>query len=250
MQTRTGVRRTLPTAAAPACIGVLGGTGPAATVHVHRLLVTEAQRRYDAVQDADFPSIVVMNTPIADVDQMGFHERAALSIARSLGSTVELMAAAGAAVILPACNTLDLLRASLCQPGRPPLLSLPQLVALRARERGYDRVGVLTSRTSRDRCLYASALTAVGIACHALSEEDQHTVDSLILKAMAGVNDATDLDQTNDIAERLVSGGADAVVVGCTELSMIAADGLAAHALDSAVEGVSRALQIAYRQGT
>jgi aspartate racemase len=224
-------------------LGVLGGMGPAATVSFLDALV----RATPATVDQEHIDTVVLS-------HAGVPDRTARLVDPSradptpyLMGDLELLARLGASCAVIACNTSH---AFLPADLPLPLLSLVRVGAeaavARAREAGSPapRVMLLATDGTRRSGVYQDALHDLGAQPLLPDEEGQREVMSVIYDGVkAGVDVTT--DDFLDLVERL-RGDADTVVLGCTELSVLAeqaGDRLPGYAVDAQAALVARVVE-------
>ena len=85
-------------------IGVLGGMGPGASADFYVHLVQYAQQRYHAVQDIDYPPVMLYSLPLPDFDERGVVDFD--STKKLLVGGVIKLEQFGAEVIAIPCNTV------------------------------------------------------------------------------------------------------------------------------------------------
>lgn len=204
-------------------IGILGGTGPAATAHAFSRLISLCQTKHDAVQDTDFPNIVVASIPLTQIDEHGFDGSPETSqqITKELQQAATQLKDAGVELVYVACNTLHLYKTAVTSTGLQLFNLIEESTKYIAKQYGLPRVAVLGSDTTRREDLYKKALTKRKIPCITISNEQQKITDKLVLAAMGG----TDLTKNKRRLKKLVNElltESDYVVLGCTELSLLA----------------------------
>lgn len=200
-------------------VGVVGGVGPLATAYFLERVV----RLTDAATDQDHVDLVVhqrASTP----------DRTAFLLGRSDGDPGPVMAAGardlvaiGArAVVLP-CNTaepfLDEVRAA----AGVPVVGIVHatVAAARGQVRGLRRVGVLATDGTLAVRTYHDELAAAGLETLVPTEAEQRLVTAVIYEQVKAGR-PVDVAGLAAVADSLVDAGADAVVLGCTELSVVA----------------------------
>jgi aspartate racemase len=224
-------------------LGVLGGMGPAATVSFLDALV----RATPAAVDQEHIDTVVLS-------HAGVPDRTARLVDPTrpdptpyLMGDLELLARLGASCAVIACNTSH---AFLPEELPLPLLSLVRVGAeaavARAREAGSStpRVMLLATDGTRRSGVYQDALGDLGAQPLLPDEAGQREVMSVIYdRVKAGVEVST--PDFLDLLERL-RGDADAVMLGCTELSVLAeqaGDRLPEYAVDAQAALVARVVE-------
>lgn len=144
------------------------------------------------------------------------------SIRRTLATSIERLARAGADFFACPDNTAHL---ALEEPGDAlalPGLHIVEVVADRAADKGYDRVGVLGTKYTMTGPLYPRALAARGIAAELPDEPDRKVVDRIIFDELVNgiFTDAARREYVG-VIERLRARGCDAVALVCTEIPLL-----------------------------
>lgn len=202
-------------------IGILGGVGPAATAYAHSRLISICQSDYAAIQDIDFPSVVVINYPIQGIDETGYQANylAKSSLEHSVGDGLGLLEQAGAQVVYMACNTLHGY-SHLVKNTSMDDISIINSATEYLQANNFNKVTVLSSRATRREELYASALKKRGLDYRNITDEEQTVIDNVIMSGMSGKNK----DQAAAKLRAVISNSlkdSEVVVLGCTELSLI-----------------------------
>jgi aspartate racemase len=220
-------------------IGILGGMGPAATVELFRRIVAQTPAQCD--QD-HIPIVIDSNPKIPDRGPFILHggpdPRPALC--RSARKLEKM----GASFIVMPCNTAHVFLPYLRKAVRIPFLDMIAETAKVVRE---SRVGLLATETTVRTKLYHDACALYGIEVLTPFSDDQARIMEIIYAIKGGSFDGAMRRDLGAIAERLRARGAQAVIVGCTELSLVVGDcdGPVYDALDVlARAAVQRALSV------
>ena len=192
--------------------------GPEASAYFYNLLIRLAHAKYGAVQDEDFPPIIIYNLPLKGFDERGIVDRRL--VASQLVEGVKKLELAAADLIVIACNTVHIFQAEMQKAVKVPIYSIVDETVKVAKARGYKKVGLLTSASSVKYRLYVDKLTKEGISSITATLAEQKILDNIILHVMAGANGAGDTAKILNIMTRFVAAGAEAVVLGCTELPL------------------------------
>lgn len=245
--------RLLPPTWGRPVLGVLGGMGPAATVAFLDALVRATPARTD---QEHIDTVVLGHASTPDRTARLLDPTRADPTPYLLGD-LELLARLGASCAVIACNTshaflpdeLPLPLLSLVQVGAEAAVSRAQEQAQeqaqkQAPERGASgelRVRILATDGTLTSGVYQEALTRLGAAPVLPDEAGQREVMSLIYDGVkAGV--AVPAADLLDLVDRL-RGEADAVILACTELSVLAeqaGDALPGYAVDAQAALVRR----------
>ncbi len=113
---------------------------------------------------------------------------------------------------------------SLVRPHSPiPWLHIAEEVAGEAKRLGYRRVGITGTRSLTSSELYSDALAALGIEAVRPSADQQQQIDTIIFEELVyGRFLSKSRTYLMEVAASLQSNGCDAVILGCTELPILA----------------------------
>jgi len=208
-------------------IGILGGMGPEATAAVYLNIVRIFQRRFGARFDADFPHMLIDSLPVPDVVQQVENEAGFIRTLR--GGAIRLEDA-GAQFLIVACNTAQKYLPQIMSAVSIPIIDLVLEVAEAVAWRRYSRAGLLgTEATIRDH-LYDGSFQRRGIELLTPEPAERVVVTRAIMEILAGSDPEVPRADLLPILESLRERGAEAVVLGCTELPLVL------HPGDSPVE--------------
>jgi aspartate racemase len=207
-------------------VGIIGGMGPEATLDLMRRVLAKTP----AQDDQDHIHLIVESNPkipsrIAHlIDGTGADPTPEL-----IRIAVNLQRAGAQALAIP-CNTAHAYAHSIRRAVSIPLLDMVQLTVDQiASSRRFARVGLLASSAVLATELYAKAFADHGIAVVHPARQDE--VMSLIKSVKCG---ETGLEIQAALARTAhdLANHADVLLVGCSELSVIAA-GITAPFIDS-----------------
>lgn len=199
-------------------IGVLGGLGPWATVDLFEKIL----RLTPAARDQEHVRIIIDNNP-------KIPDRSPAIIGQgpdptpALIETAQNLERAGVDFIVIPCNTAHFFFDAVARSVKIPVLHIMNEVAAAAREQipGLRTVGVLaTAATIRAR-LYHDAFERDGIAVLGPDARGQEAVNRAIYGVKAGLMGPEVTTELVGVASLLTSGGAQAIVLGCTELPFV-----------------------------
>lgn len=200
-------------------LGVIGGLGPMATAYYLELVV----QMTDAKRDQEHPEILVMNIPsIPDRTAyiLGKSEESPLEPMVELGKQLKNL---GATVIATPCITAHYFHEQL-QDG----IGLPMIHAIRAtaellQSAGIRRVGLMATDGTVQSGIFQQEVEKCGMEILLPSQEEQKGVMTLIYDQIkAGI--APDMSLFAAIRDDLHRSGAEVIVLGCTELSLLKKD--------------------------
>jgi len=224
-------------------IGILGGTSPESTVTYYRRITREYTRRFG---DHGYPEILIYSVSFQRyVDWMLSEDWGALADATAQG--LSALCDAGAEIGLMATNTSHRVFDEVAAAVPIPLLSILDVVAGRLVELGCRRAALLGTRFTMEGSFYPDHLSDRGIETVVPSVAEQGEVNRIIFEELSR---GTILSESKaavlGIARCLVEAGADAVILGCTELPLlIEPEDLPVPVLDTTILHADAALDAA-----
>jgi aspartate racemase len=219
--------------------------GPAATIRLYE----EITARTPVQTDQDhIPLLIESNPAIPDRTEalLGGGSDPLPPMLESL----RRLTAAGAEFIAIACNTAHAWYPQLARAATVPVLHLIRIAAQACRTRLADgaAVGVLATTGTVNSELYQTALADIGLHPVLPSQPDQTQVMRAIRLVKAGgpgnLHEARQVASAQ--AQRLIDQGAKAILLGCTDLSVILRDGdLPVPVVDSTVALAEKIIALA-----
>jgi aspartate racemase len=199
-------------------IGILGGMGPETTADFFTRVIKICEKEYNCTKDEDFPKIVIVSVPIPPVVEKIEREEELLRLAKE---GIKNLISAGADFIAIPCNTIHIYFEKLQSFSKVPLLNIVDEVAKFAKEKSYKKLGVMATKTTIDNKLYDKYLKKFGIEVITPTTEQIFEIAKIIHNVERGKILSEDKEKLREIAKSLENKGADAVVLGCTELPII-----------------------------
>lgn len=195
-------------------VGIIGGMGPLATCDLMRKIIEMT----DASSDQEHLHIIVdNNTQVPDRTTAILYggEDPKKEIIKSAKALEKI----GAEVLIIACNTSHYFFEEIKSSVDTPMLSMIEETAKQVIRKGYKKVGLLATDGTCRAGVYGTVFEQMGIELIMPEGEKQQAVMDLIYKGVkAGKADYNCSDFENTI-EYLLNQGAEAVILGCTELS-------------------------------
>ncbi len=195
-------------------LGIIGGLGPAAGAHFLSLVTsfTRAERDSDHI-DALLTSIA--STP----DRSAYIiEKTSENPLPKLIFAARALTSFGADIIALPCNTAVFFIEELQKSTPVPILDIVAETARFSAKKGGKAAVISTGGSAATR-LYEKELRHLRVDFIPLTEEEQARADALIFgKIKKGTEDKNALCE---LAEMLFSRGAEKIILGCTELSLV-----------------------------
>lgn len=200
----------------PRTVGVIGGMGPDATIHLMRRVLDSVQ----AADDSDHvPLLVDSNTQVPSRIK-ALIERDGADPAPVLARMAQRLEAAGAEALVMPCNTAHHYAARICESVSIPFISMVEETcdAIAARYPGA-KVGVLASPAVTMTGVYNAPLARRGLEAVAPRDEDALLAAIRALKRSA--RDVGAIDALGWAARDVSGRGARVALVCCSEFSIV-----------------------------
>jgi len=198
-------------------VGIVGCSAEGAAL-CYRTLCAEAPA---LMGEHAHPEVTLHTHPLADY-MVQIRRGDWAGVAELMLSSVRKLVAAGAEFAICPDNTIHQALPLVEQRSPIPWLHIARVVAQEAQRRGYRRLGILGTRYLMEGPVYPDALRLEGIAWEIPDEPDRERIDTIIFREL--VNAVFREDSRlyfNAVMEKLKARGADAVVLGCTEIPLI-----------------------------
>lgn len=198
-------------------VGIIGGMGPLATAD----LFTKIINFTDAASDADHIHILIDNNPKTP-DRTSAILHGTESPLPYLVRSAERLQTAGAEFLLIPCITSHYFMDELTKMAEVPIINMIEETAKHIKEQGMDKVVVLATDGTRNSHVFDTIFAHYGITILYPCAEAQNALMDVIYKGVKAGNKHWDTAFLNAEIDRLISNGAEAVILGCTELPLAA----------------------------
>ena len=196
-------------------IGLLGGMGPLATVDLFRKITVHT----DAKSDQEHPRVVIdSNTDIADRTEALLHGGA--DPTPEMIKSAQHLERIGADVLIMPCNTAHCFYDAVAASVHIPMLHMIALTCDALRERGVKRAGLLATDGTVQTGIYRRTFVGSGVELLEPVGSDQRAVMDVIYNGVKAGDLAHDVGAFRAACESLLAAGAQALVLGCTELPL------------------------------
>lgn len=218
-----------------AVLGVIGGLGPMATTHFMELVI----QMTDAGTEQENLDMIVYNFPSIP-DRTGYilgsNLRSPLPGLLSAGNS---LARQGVDCIAVPCMTAHYFYREL-EAGIPAQVinAVGETVRL-LKEQGITKAGIMATDGTIASALFTNELIDAGILPVLPSEERQADVMHLIYRNIKA-GEPPEMDRFRAVRQELQEKGAEVIILGCTELSLIKRDQDIGHGFLDAMEVLAR----------
>ncbi len=199
-------------------IGILGGMGPEASANLYIKIIKYCQRKYGAVQDRDYPPMVIYSLPLEGFDETGIVDEELVK--KQLIEGVKKLENAGCDLIIIGCNTVHIFYNEMQSAVNIPILNIVEETKKRVLKEDYKKVGLFAAESTVKYKLYQKKFAESGIEVIAPNEEQQKVLNRVIKHVMGGHQGMDDVIALKEIAMDYIREGAEAIVMGCTEIPL------------------------------
>jgi aspartate racemase len=199
-------------------LGVLGGMSWTSTEAYYRGLNEGVAARLGGLHSARLVLHSVDFAPVAQAQHAGDWDAAAAVLTEAARG----LAAAGAGALLLATNTMHRVAGPVEDAAGVPLLHIADPTADALLAGGVGRVGLLATRFTMEEGFYVDRLRGRGLDVVVPQPEDRDVVHRVIYDEL--VHDVVREESRGayrEVVDRLAAAGAEAVVLGCTEIGLL-----------------------------
>lgn len=197
-------------------LGVVGGMGMQATNYFCRL-ITEMQ---NVKAEQDYLNMLVYYNPSIPDRTAYLIQKSSENPLPALCEAVAKLENAGATYIAIPCVTSHNFYEYLTNATDIPIINMLEKAAGYVSSIKLKKVGLLATTGTVKTKVFESALNEAGVETVVPSEEDQNALMDIIYKVKQGKSIGS--HGFNELVMKLQADGAQAIVLGCTELSLIA----------------------------
>ncbi len=140
-------------------------------------------------------------------------------------SSAHKLARAGAQFLICPDNTIHQALPYIADRSPLPWLHIAETVAAEAAKRGFRRVGVLGTRWLVDSEVYPEKLSARSLQAMRPTPDERNEINRIIMDELVrGIFKPDSTTTFQHVIERMKRDGAEAVILGCTEIPLILND--------------------------
>ena len=200
-------------------IGLLGGMSWESTATYYRLLNEGVRRRLGGLHSA---KILLYSVDFAEIETLQAQGRWDEAGALLAGAAVSLEGA-GAEQLLICTNTMHKVADRIMAEVSIPLLHIADATGSQIVADGIGTVGLLGTRFTMEEDFYRSVLEdSYGLRVIVPAQGDREVVDEVIFKELCvGTIAPESKDEYLRIARSLSDQGCGAIILGCTEISLL-----------------------------
>lgn len=228
-------------------IGLLGGMSWESTATYYRALNEGIKARLGGLHSA---RICLVSVDFEEIEKLQ-HADDWDGTAVILAEAAQAVERGGADFLLICTNTMHKVAPQIAATISIPILHIADATAERLREDGIKKVGLLGTRFTMEQEFYKNRLSELyGIEVLVPEQAERDAVHDVIYKELClGVIEDGSRDRYLKIIDQLTARGAEAVILGCTEIALLVQqshtqtplyDTTAIHAEQAVIKSLSR----------
>jgi aspartate racemase len=200
-------------------IGILGGMSWESSIEYYRIINQVTREKLGGLHSAKSVMVSVDFAPIEELASQDRWEEAAQEIITS----AKQITAAGADFLLIATNTMHKVYVEVQAALEIPVLHIADATAMKINELGLERIGLLGTIYTMEQDFYKGRLIDnYGLEVLIPEKDDRLQVHRIIFEELVlGRIEEESREVFRRVIMELVDGGAEGVILGCTEIPMI-----------------------------
>lgn len=198
-------------------LGIIGGLGPESSCS----FCVNVNNKFRKIKNCQ-PDIVLENLPISDEAERGIiNGDMGEEHFQLITKAVKRLNKADVDFIVIPCNTVHVFIDNLRLISKKPILSIMEECAKECLNKGIKKVGLLGSTKTINEGLFNKELKTIGIEALSPDGKEQSKISETIIKIIHNNVKGEDKLFLLNIINKLKKSGAEAVILGCTELHLI-----------------------------
>jgi aspartate racemase len=199
-------------------IGLIGGMSWESTVTYYQVINERIKKELGGLHSA---KILLYSVDFSEIEQ-SMKENDWEDIAERMIKAAVTLEKAGADFILICTNTIHKVVPQMKSHISVPLIHIAETAAETLKERGFEKAALLGTRFTMNQDFYKEKLREGGISVIIPEVKDAEEIDRIIFQELClGIVTEESRQKYLDIIERLAQKGAQAVILGCTEIGML-----------------------------
>lgn len=200
-------------------IGMIGGMSWESTAHYYRIVNQQVRARLGGLHSARVLMLSLDFSPIADLQKAGDWPQ----LTRDMIASAQALERGGADCVMICTNTMHLMADAVQAAVQVPLLHIVDPTATAIQQQGMTKIGLLGTAFTMTQDFYKGRMRdQFGLEVLVPDEADRAIVHTIIYDELVqGRIEATSRTAMAGVIARLVAAGAQAIVLGCTELMLL-----------------------------
>lgn len=200
-------------------IGLIGGMSWESTVPYYRQINETIKERMGGLHSA---KIILYSVDFHEIERLQ-HAGDWDAAGKILANAARSLETAGAAFLVLCTNTMHRVASSIENAVAIPLFHIADPTAAEIKRAGHSTVGLLGTRFTMEQAFYRDRLSERhGLRVIVPDSDDRATIHRIIYEELClGVVTPDSRGEYRRIIKNLASQGAEAIILGCTEISLL-----------------------------
>jgi len=199
-------------------IGVLGGMSWSSTMAYYRMMNEEVSRRLGGLHSA---RLLLYSVDFAEIAEMQRQNEWTLA-GRKLAEAAVALERAGADLLLIGANTMHKVAETVAAAVRIPLIHVAEVTAEKIKSAQICHVGLLGTHYVMEQPFLRDKFEAAGLRVVLPEDADRAEVHRMIFEELCqGKFLPESRNRMRRIMARLAERGAEGIILGCTEISLL-----------------------------
>lgn len=220
--------------------GIIGGLGPMATAYLLELIIDMT----DAKTDQEHLDAIIFNRPSVPDRTAYILDHSKPSPVPPMIDMAKKLEALGVCAIGTPCVTAHSFHEELQRSVNVPFINMVQETAAYLKNAGCKKAGIMATTGTVHNGLFQRALSEIGLSYALPDDAMQQYVMSLIYDCVKA-GEPADMEKFRTVSDALRREGCDAIILGCTELSIIKRDNAIGSGYLDALEVLAHAAILA-----
>lgn len=200
-------------------IGLLGGMSWESTAEYYRLINTKIKEHLGGLHSAKLVLYSIDFAEIEILQQQGNWQKAG----QLLTDAAQTIEKAGAEFLLICTNTMHIVADTIAHNIQIPIIHIADATGDTLLNKGITQVGLLGTAFTMEKDFYKNRLiNQYGLQVITPDSTDREKVHNIIYDELcAGIINQSSKETYLSILDKLVENGAQAIILGCTEIGML-----------------------------
>lgn len=199
-------------------IGLIGGLSWESSAEYYRRLNRQVREQLGGLHAANILMHSLDFAPVAKLQAQGDWP----ALDRAMIEAADMLARGGADMLLICSNTMHRCAGAVEAASALPLIHIADPTAAAIKAAGLRRVGLLGTAFTMEQDFYTGRMTEAGLEVIVPDKVRRETVHRIIYDELVqGVVNDLSREHYRDVIATLVARGAEAIILGCTEIMLL-----------------------------
>ena len=194
-------------------IGIIGGLGPLATVKFVEIL-------NELIPNDSNIEMVIINDPTTPDRTAYILDKTKENPKTKILEMVKKLEISNVDVIVMPCNTASYFYNEIINATKIPFINIALETTKFLARNNFKKVGLLATKGTVESKIYEDLLKKENIECITPNNIDQEIISQIIYDGIKS-GKKIDMDKFYNVSNNLIDNGVEAIILGCTELSVL-----------------------------